>query len=69
MSTWAEELARLRRRCDELYEQAKKAQIAGEYDRAQRRLELMKRVVSVVNRELLLRGMEGSARVGRGVLE
>tara|TARA_R110002003_G_scaffold105_3_gene8746 strand:- start:16931 stop:17299 length:369 start_codon:yes stop_codon:yes gene_type:complete len=62
LDTWADELPRLRRRCDELYEQAKTAQGKGEYDRAQRRLSELRKVLRAIDGEWKGYGLGGSAR-------
>jgi hypothetical protein len=62
LDTWADELRRLRRRCDELYEQAKTAQGKGEYDRAQRRLSELRKVLRAIDGEWKGYGLGGSAR-------
>lgn len=62
LNAWADGLPRLRKRCDELYEQAKKAQMDGNSERAKRRLEAAKAVMKAIDEQRRKRGMRGNTR-------
>lgn len=68
LGTWADELPKLRKQCDELYQEAKKAQSAGEYGRAARRLREVKGMLRRVDGEWRQAGMKGTARGAKGML-
>lgn len=69
MDTWTNELPRLRRICDNLYEQAKTAQTRGEYDRAQRRLGELRRAIAVLDREWKDYGLEEASKTAKRYLK
>ena len=67
LHTWADELPKLRRRIDELWADAKQAQMAGNEGRAQRRLESIK-VLKKIDEVCRLYGMNGSPRAAKALL-
>jgi hypothetical protein len=68
LHTWADELPRLRRKCDQLYLEAKTAQMEGNTCRAMRRMEMLEKVLGSLDRDWKDAGLWASVRGTKAML-